>query len=251
MEYIWLSEVDSTHKELKRVLASRFQVGQANNINQIVATNNANVATASKSKCTTNAHKTIDITSMDSSQICIVAERQSAGIGSRGHSWENTEDALMFSFTFVNPPNDLPKQSVAIYLGFIFKEVLHSLGSSVWLKYPNDFYVEKNKIGGILVSIYKQHFLCGIGLNLKSVNFGSLDIFLDKCEVLEKYFKILQKPPTWKQIFRKYRLEFYLNFSFSFHFQGEQISLKEAILREDGALKVGDRIIYNLERCGV
>lgn len=232
MEYIWLNEVDSTHEELKRRLASRFQLEQTpNNLSK--------------------ANKLNNTESKDSSELCIIAKKQSVGIGSRGNSWENVEDGLMFSFTFVNPPKDLPQQSVAIYLGFIFKEMLNSLGSSVWLKYPNDFYLEKNKIGGVLVSIYKNRILCGIGLNLKSVNFGSLDIFPDKCEVLEKYFKILQKPPTWKQIFRKYRLEFYLNFSFSFHFQGEQISLKDANLREDGSLEVGDKIIYNLERCGV
>lgn len=208
----------------------------------------------SKAKCKAkedSTKKTKKIPQTKSKDICVIAQAQTSGIGSRGSSWENAKDSLMFSFTFSYPPKDLQKQSLAIYLGFVFKEVLSSLGSRVWLKYPNDLYVENSKVGGILVEIYGDYIICGIGLNLQSVKFGSLDITPDKYEVLEKYFKILQKPPTWKQIFRKYRLEFYRNFSFCFHFQGEQVSLKEAILREDGALEVGGRIIYNLERYGV
>lgn len=251
MEYIWLKEVDSTQKEIKRILKETKESTTKTRVeSQKEAQTKSQIDfQAQYEEGSTN--KTKKISQVKSKDICIIAQNQRAGIGSRGSSWENAKDSLMFSFTFSYPPKDLPKQSFAIYLGFVFKEVLSSLGSRVWLKYPNDLYVENSKVGGVLVEIYGNHIICGIGLNLQSVNFGSLDITPDKYEVLEKYFKILQKPPTWKQIFRKYRLEFYRNFSFCFHFQGEQVSLKEAILREDGALEVGGRIIYNLERYGV
>ncbi|MGX3045673.1 biotin--[acetyl-CoA-carboxylase] ligase [Helicobacter sp. T3_23-1056] len=255
MEYIWLKEVDSTQEELKRILAK--------SMTKSAISNNANDGKASKksalqiettqvisppqsiSQCATKSKRP---PKLKSKEICVIADMQTAGIGSRGNEWKNVKDSLMFSFAFLSPPKDLPKQSVALYLGFVFKEVLVSLGSAVWLKYPNDLYIKNRKIGGILVSIYQNHYLCGIGLNLQSEDFGSLDIATKKCEVLDKYFKILQKPPTWKQIFNKYRLEFYKNFSFSFHFKGECISLKDAILREDGALEVGGEMIYNLDR---
>ena len=255
MEYIWLEEVDSTQKEIKRILKessakymaeSKIVESQGETKSQIDS--KAQYKAQREEESTKKSKITSKAISKD---ICVIAQTQRAGIGSRGSSWENAKDSLMFSFTFSYPPKDLPKQSLAIYLGFVFKEVLVSLGSRVWLKYPNDLYIENSKIGGVLVEIYDSHIICGIGLNFQSVKFGSLDIAPDKYEVLEKYFKILQKPPTWKQIFRKYRLEFYRNFSFCFHFQGEQVSLKEADLREDGALEVGGRIIYNLERYGV
>ena len=255
MEYIWLKEVDSTQEELKRILAKSVAksaiVKSANDNNaskksalQIEMTQFA-LSPKSISQCVV---KSKHCPKTKSKEVCVIADMQTAGIGSRGNSWENVKDSLMFSFTFLSPPKDLPKQSVALYLGFVFKEVLVSLGSTAWLKYPNDLYVKNCKIGGILVSIYQNHYLCGIGLNLQSAEFGSLDIKPNKCEILDKYFKILQKPPTWKQIFNKYRLEFYRNFSFSFHFKGECISLKDAILREDGALEVGGEMIYNLDR---
>lgn len=251
MEYIWLKEVDSTQKEIKRILkftAKTSAESKTNTKSQIDSQAQCKAQYKEFESDTKNPKK---ISQAKPKDICVIAQTQRAGIGSRGSLWENAKDSLMFSFTFSCPPKDLPKQSLAIYLGFVFKEVLSSLGSRVWLKYPNDLYVENSKVGGVLVEIYDNHIICGIGLNFQSVKFGSLDIIPDKYEVLEKYFKILQKPPTWKQIFRKYRLEFYRNFSFCFHFQGEQVSLKEAILREDGALEVGGRIIYNLERYGV
>lgn len=260
MEYIWLKEVDSTQKEIKRILKESKESATKTRAESQGAESQKEIKIKSQmdsqAQCkaqrkeggTTPSQK---ISQAKSKDICVIAQTQMAGVGSRGSLWENAKDSLMFSFTFSYPPKDLPKQSLAIYLGFVFKEVLSSLGSRVWLKYPNDLYVENSKVGGVLVEIYDSHIICGIGLNFQSVKFGSLDISPDKHEVLEKYFKILQKPPTWKQIFRKYRLEFYRNFSFCFHFQGEQVSLKEAILREDGALEVGGRIIYNLERYGV
>ena len=103
-----------------------------------------------------------------------------------------------------------------------------------------------------MVSIVKQTIICGIGLNLKDKKFKSLDICIDKKEFLEKYFQDLQNAPNWKQIFRNYKLEFYKNFSFSFHNhhhgskESEIISLKDAILLDDGSIEVNGRIIYNL-----
>lgn len=255
MEYVWLKEVDSTQEELKRILAkSVAKSAIVKNANDNKANKKSTLQTKMThftlppkfvSQCATKSKR---FPKLESKELCVIADMQTAGVGSRGNSWKNVKDSLMFSFTFLSPPKDLPTQSVALYLGFVFKEVLVSLGSAVWLKYPNDLYVENSKIGGILVSIHQNHYLCGIGLNLQSVEFGSLDIKPKKCEILDKYFKILQKPPTWKQIFNKYRLEFYKNFSFSFHFKGECISLKDAILREDGALELGGEMIYNLDR---
>lgn len=79
--------------------------------------------------------------------IMVVAKRQSGGIGSRGNLWENVKEGLYFSFALPMEtlPQDLPLESTSIYMGFIFKEVLQEEGSRVWLKWPNDLYIGKQK----------------------------------------------------------------------------------------------------------
>lgn len=185
--------------------------------------------------------------------LCIVAKHQTNGRGSRGNVWENEIEALMFSFAYNKPlclPDDIPPQSIAIFLGFVIKEYLAMSGSKVWLKYPNDLYIAKQKVGGILVEKWRDVLLCGVGINLISTKFGALDIVLDKSVFLKDIFKVLQNPPSWKQTFRKYKLEFHKNSSFSFHLGTECISLENALLLEDGGLDVDGRIIYNLRSYG-
>ena len=93
--------------------------------------------------------------------------------------------------------------------------------------------------------MWRGVLLCGVGINLKSSAFGELDILLDKNAFLVDLFDSLQNPPSWKQIFRKYEIEFCNNFPFAFHFGDEMISLKDVVLLEDGGLSVNGRVIYN------
>lgn len=220
-----LGSVDSTQDELRRILAkSSTQDSGANN-----------------------------------PALCIIAKSQTKGRGSRGNAWSD-EGGLMFSLSYAAPlrlPDDLPPQSMAIFLGYIIKQILAESGSQVWLKYPNDLYISTEqrvqhmqagarKVGGILVEKWRGVWLCGVGINLCSERFGALDIALDVQEFLSALFLRLQNPPSWKQIFSNYKLEFCRNYPFAFHAGDEKISLQNAQLLEDGSVRVGDRVIYNL-----
>ncbi|WP_416830651.1 biotin--[acetyl-CoA-carboxylase] ligase [Helicobacter ganmani] len=156
--------------------------------------------------------------------IMVVAKRQSGGIGSRGNLWENVKEGLYFSFALPMEtlPQDLPLESTSIYMGFIFKEVLQEEGSRVWLKWPNDLYIGKQKVGGVLCARLRDVMICGIGLEN------------DK------------KKSSWKQIFSKYSLEFTNNFNHTFHYNGKLISLCNASLCEDGAILIEGEKIYSL-----
>ncbi len=185
--------------------------------------------------------------------IMVVAERQSGGIGSRGNAWENVKEGLYFSFALQigSLPQDLPLESISIYMGFVFKEVLQENGSQIWLKWPNDLYIDEQKVGGILCSKLGEVILCGIGLNLEieRQNFGALDIKISKERILESFIKKLEndkKKSSWKQIFSKYSLEFTNNFNHTFHHNGKIISLRNALLCEDGAILVEGEKIYSL-----
>ncbi|RVZ34045.1 biotin--[acetyl-CoA-carboxylase] ligase [Helicobacter pylori] len=177
--------------------------------------------------------------------VLIVAKNQSAGIGSRGNIWESTKSALTFSLALnaSDLPKDLPMQANALYLGFLFKEVLKELGSQTWLKWPNDLYLGGQKIGGVLVNVYKDMRVCGIGVNRVSTKWACLDIGASDDWIMEGFLKKIEENLFWGEVLSKYALEFHRNDSFSFHNDwGELVSLKDAELLEDGRVCIKGKI---------
>ncbi len=177
--------------------------------------------------------------------ILIWAKKQSAAIGSRGNVWEGVKSALTFSLALnaSDLPKDLPMQANALYLGFLFKEVLKELGSQTWLKWPNDLYVGDQKIGGVMVNVYKDMRVCGIGVNRVSTKWACLDIGASDDLIIEGFLKKIEENLFWGEVLSKYALEFHKNNSFSFHNDlGEAVSLRDAGLLEDGRICIKGKI---------
>ena len=185
-------------------------------------------------------------------EVCIVAEAQSKGIGSRGNEWEGVERGLYLSFAMrvSELPKDLQTQSMAIFFAFIFVSTLRDFGSRAWLKYPNDLFLDGTKIGGVMCSIAKKYAVCGIGLNLSSAKFACVEksvgekVQNDVSKFLARFFRRIESS-VWSEVFSAYSAEFHKNYDFSFHAEGEIISLKNAKLCNDGAIKMGNKIIYS------
>ncbi|MCT7633975.1 biotin--[acetyl-CoA-carboxylase] ligase [Aliarcobacter butzleri] len=210
MKIIRLDEVDSTHKYLKEyILKNEY-----------------------------------------TSPLCIVTDLQTQGIGSRGNSWIGKKGNLFFSFALdINSlPKDLPLQSTSIYFTYILKNILKNLGSQVWIKWPNDFYIENKKIGGTITSMSKNLIFCGIGLNLLDVEkeYEKLDIKIDVDEVLEKYFFEIEKNISWKQIFSDFKIEFEKSKKFRTTIDNQKISLENAILNDDGSIEINNEKVFSL-----
>ena len=182
--------------------------------------------------------------------IAVMAKEQTKGMGSRNNTWEGGEGNLFFSLAISidKLPNDLPLHSASIYFSFIMKEVLSSYCNDIWLKWPNDLYVNKAKIGGTITKKIDNIFLCGMGINLqKSSNgFEALNLNAEPIFLLKKYLCALEKYPSWKQIFSQYRIEFERSTEFFTHIDGEYKSLKNAILSEDGSLIIKNKRVYNI-----
>ncbi len=210
MKIIRLDEVDSTHKYLKEYI--------------------------SKNEYT--------------SPLCIVTDSQTQGIGSRGNSWIGKKGNLFFSFALdINSlPKDLPLQSTSIYFTYILKNILKNLGSQVWIKWPNDFYIENKKIGGTITSMSKNLIFCGIGLNLLDVEkeYEKLDIKIDVDEVLKNYFFEIEKKISWKQIFSDFKIEFEKSKKFQTTIDNQKISLESAILNDDGSIQINNKKVFSL-----
>lgn len=214
-------------------------------------------------------------------EMLVIAKEQAKGIGSRGNKWEKVECGLYFSFSLNLKllPKDLLIQSTSIYFGVLFLELFRKFNSNIWLKWPNDFYIENQKIGGI-VSNVKTHFLIvGIGLNILDSTFASMNqekkekekigekqkekIYTDvvKC-ILDKFgfhfeFNVDReieidldlkwdfKNITWMQIFEIYKNEFHKNYGFKFHFQDKLIDFKDFNLENDGSIRNHKKKFYS------
>ena len=183
--------------------------------------------------------------------LMVCTEKQTNGIGSRKNSWQGLDGNLFFSFCLKKEqlPVDLPLASASIYFSFLLKELLATFGSAVWIKWPNDFYIEERKIGGTITNLCDGYIVCGIGINLLEApkGCGKLDISIDKKELLEKYKKTIEKKVLWKQVFSKYRLEFACNKNFFTHDEsGLEISLSDVVLEDDGSLSINGERMYSL-----
>ncbi len=210
MEILFFDEIDSTHKFL---------------------------LTKIKSKEITDA-------------VCVVADHQTGGVGSRGNEWISQKGNLFLSLCvdLKQLPKDLPLQSTSIYFAYIFKEILSSEGSKIWVKWPNDFYIKDKKIGGVITVKTSQFIVCSIGLNIlhSPENFDKIDMEIDRDEFVRKFIKKIRKNISWKQVFSKYKIEFQKSRKFNFHYNGDEFSLEKAELDFDGSVLVDGRKIYNL-----
>ena len=181
--------------------------------------------------------------------IAVISQVQTQGIGSRNNSWISEEGNLFLSFALPldDLPIDLKLESASIYFAFILKDTFASFGSKVVLKWPNDFYIGEKKIGGMITTIVDKTIICGVGINLISsvCEFSTLDINIDKKKLLEKYFINLRKKLLWKQVFSKYKLEFYTNKKFFTHKDGQKISLQRVKLEDDGSISINGERIYS------
>lgn len=182
--------------------------------------------------------------------IAVSAEQQTNGVGSRDNTWSGYKGNLFLSFgiKLQDLPKDLKLESASLYFAYILKETLEEEKSNVWLKWPNDFYIDDKKIGGMITNIISDVLVCGVGINLVEApdGFNKLDINISKEKILKKYLKKVKNSTPWKQIFRKYKLEFYCNKNFFTHNDNHKVSLSEAELLDDGSIELNGERIYSL-----
>lgn len=180
----------------------------------------------------------------------IGASLQSNGVGSRGNSWIGEAGNLFFSFCVEEKqlPLDLPLASVSIYFSALTKQILEEQGSHVWLKWPNDFYCNDTKIGGMITTKIGAVIVGSIGLNICSApeNFGTLDIIVTPNALAEDLIQKVEEKISWKKVFSKYKIEFDQNRNFSFHLDGKLVSLRDAILCDDGSIELENKKVYSL-----
>ena len=73
-----------------------------------------------------------------------------------------------------------------------------------------------------------------------------MDVVLDRDELVENYFRNIEKKSLWKQVFSKYKIEFCKNENFYTHDKDLVISLRDASLESDGSIVINGERIYSL-----
>ena len=110
----------------------------------------------------------------------VIAERQTAGKGQRGNSWES-EDCKNITFSFVLYPTFIEARQQFILSQIIslsIKEELDEWAEGISIKWPNDIYWNEKKICGILIEndLLGHHIgrsISGIGVNINQEVFRS------------------------------------------------------------------------------
>ncbi|GIU00689.1 biotin--[acetyl-CoA-carboxylase] ligase [Sulfurovum sp. TSL6] len=182
--------------------------------------------------------------------VAVIANQQDAGIGSRDNTWSGGEGNFFASIALDldTLPEDLSLGSASIYFSFIMKQTLEALDENIWLKWPNDFYLNDEKIGGTITQKLNNTLICGMGINLKDSQNGyrALECDISAQNLLEKYLEKFEKLPKWKQIFREYEIEFEQSRKFSVHIENDKKSLADATLCEDGSLIIEGKRVFSL-----
>ena len=109
----------------------------------------------------------------------VIAEEQNAGRGQRGNSWESsTGENLTFSFVIYPDFLELRYQfMLSKTIALALFDLLKGYIEDVKIKWPNDIYIGKKKIAGILLeNVIKgtkiSNTVVGIGLNINQKSFS-------------------------------------------------------------------------------
>lgn len=182
--------------------------------------------------------------------LAVFTQNQTNGIGSRGRSWQGKKGNFFLSFALDKSSlsTDLPLHSASIYFAYLLKDILAQRGSEAFVKWPNDIYIGKKKIGGVITNLSSDVLVCGIGLNLipTDPSFGVIDINMDIELFLGDFFSLLEKQISWQEVFSKLSVEFYKNFGLITHHNGKKISFEDCSLASDGSLEIANERIFNL-----
>lgn len=112
--------------------------------------------------------------------LMVYAERQTAGRGQRGNSWESEPGKNLCASILLQPEGVAPQLQFVVSeaVALAVADLLESYGVEAKVKWPNDIYVGDKKICGILIEHAVMphtilYTIAGIGVNINQEKFLS------------------------------------------------------------------------------
>ncbi|MEX1048106.1 MAG: biotin--[acetyl-CoA-carboxylase] ligase [Akkermansiaceae bacterium] len=104
--------------------------------------------------------------------LVLLAEHQTAGRGRRGSAWFSPAgESLAFSLLVRPPEAKALWPRLALAAGLAIAEAAESFGPQAGIKWPNDVWIGRRKVAGILVEAGTDFAIIGIGLNVNTLDF--------------------------------------------------------------------------------
>ncbi len=96
----------------------------------------------------------------------LCAQSQTQGRGRRGNVWASPKGGGLYFSVFLPQK---PSSFLPLLTGLAVVLALKKMGAQhLFLKWPNDIFLNEKKLGGILVEQEGQHSVVGVGLNFKT-----------------------------------------------------------------------------------
>lgn len=141
--------------------------------------------------------------------LMLVTERQTEGRGQLDAEWESQAGANILSSVLFSPANLLVANQVYLNMAVCLAvyDTVSSFCRGTKIKWPNDVYINRRKVAGILIENNLQgnllkHAIVGIGLNVNQKQFSNTkatslhaeaQITFDKDDVLQELVDALAK----------------------------------------------------------
>ena len=87
----------------------------------------------------------------------ILAKKQTRGIGRKGDFWFSPEGGLWFSIILPKISPEKLEIFTNLLSFLVAKVIFEEIGEKIFIKFPNDLYLNGKKIGGVMV----QNKICG------------------------------------------------------------------------------------------
>ena len=86
--------------------------------------------------------------------LVVVADRQTAGRGRRGRTWESTEEGNLYMSVLLKPELEVTKAAMlTLVMAYSVAKAIQRWKIDVQIKWPNDLIMGKKKICGILTEM--------------------------------------------------------------------------------------------------
>lgn len=190
----------------------------------------------------------------------LLADNQTHGRGQFQRKWQSAPGrSLLFSFSGSPADSEFP---LSLTTGIAVYGALNDAGvssqSGLWLKWPNDIYLHRRKLGGILVeTVYcgqSGSFVIGIGINLQkpekidAADLADFSICRESLliDILEHFSSLLKLPAEvlackWREAAAPFWAQDFVCHEYAGHempIKSEPSSVRPIDLADDGSLLV-------------